>query len=650
MTSRLAFLKGEPTEDAAPADGTGPRREVAVHALARLALEEALGADLRRALAKGRSLALVVQVPSAEWVRPVQNACEALAEWEATFARNGSSRQEDRPERGNDVVAGMLAGGRRVLGVSHDPDRLLPQALRAAADAVVRVDPPTNRLVARLILAVTGRRPAAMPPGVATGLDFWDICAAVRADAPARTAVERMVAASRRKAVTDPAVADAPDFTVMRGLGEVHAWGMRLLDDLAAWRRGELDFKQIDRNVVIASAPGFGKTTAIRALAKAAQLPLVNADVASLFSNSSGYLDGVIKQLEGAFAAALAVQPAILFLDEIDAIPDRRSLTDRERAWWNRLCVSALLGIEKLTMRPDARVCIVGATNFPDRLDPALIRPGRLSRVIRIEAPGADDLAAILRHHLGADLPGVDLRRLGELGLGASGAQAEAWVGRARAAARLAGRALREADLLAAVAPDDDRSPDTLWRHAVHEIGHAAATIAMSVGRIRQVDLLARDGGGGSTSVASLIPSTPTRVELERLVTTILAGRAAEKVFLGAASAGSGGGPTSDLARATRIVADIHGCLGLGATLTHRAGPGDAAGLLAGDPALREAVEADLVRLHAAADAFVGGCRPEIERAARALVERRALSGDDLRSLLAGEDATGEGSGGEGRA
>lgn len=634
MHEDLDFYRDDTEDgDAEASTSAAPRRGASpVATLARLALKEALSAANRRRLAERGSLALVVEVPSAAWVEPVRAACEHLSGWSRKFARAGGSRQEDRPDKGNDLVAAALGAGGRVLGVSPDGRRFLPAALFAAADLRVRIASPSNAVVARAIRAATGSRPASLPPGAAAGLDFWEVCAAIRVGSTAASCVERLAEAARSSATVDPTVAEAPDFLALRGYGEAHAWGRTLLLGLDAWRQGGA-FPP-DRAAVVAGDAGVGKTTYVRALAKAAGLPLVATSVAELFANSSGYLDGVIKQLEAAFAAASA-QPSILFLDECDAIPDRRFLTDRAREWWNPFCVAALLGVEKLVSGRSSRTVVIGATNFPDKLDPALVRPGRLTRVIRIGLPTAADLAAILRQHLGADLPDADLAALGELALGATGAQAAGWVREARGAAQAARRPLSEADLRAAVAPADERSPATLRRHALHEAGHAVAVERLGTGRVDQVDVVARGEAGGSTKVAPRRGRAATRGELEDVVRAILAGRAAERVFLGAAAAGSGGGEGSDLDRATTLVAALHASLGLGRTLAYRGDMAEMGRLVREDAALRRVVEADLVRLQADAERLVAADRRLVESVADRLVARRVLPGEDLRALVA---------------
>ncbi|MBE7243322.1 MAG: AAA family ATPase [Actinomycetospora chiangmaiensis] len=633
MIDDLTYFRDDLDEGEADLDRRG-RRAPSVETLAVFALEAAIPASERRRIARAKTYALVVEVPSAEWVESIRSACAALGAWPTVHARTGAARSEDRPERGNDTVAQRLSEGGRVLGISQDCGRYLPSALLAAADGRYRVGVPSNEVLARAIRAATGQRAPELPPFAAAGLGLWDLCAAIRAGS-ARACVDRLAAASRARSTVDRQTADAPPFATLRGFGAAHAWGTRLIDDLEAWREGRIgSFEALDRNVVLASTPGLGKSTYVRSLAKAARLPLLVSSVSSWFTQSNGYLDGVVKYVDLLFEEAYSRAPSILFLDEIDSIPSRSSMDGRNSSWWTPVVTHILLKIDECCARDGAGVCLIGATNHPERLDAALVRPGRLNRVLRIARPSAADLAAIFRQHLGDDLAELDLGVVAELGLGASGAQVVAWVREARARARAEGRPIRAEDLLGAVAPPDTRTAGEKMRSALHEAGHAVGAELLKIAEVEQVDLILRETAAGGTAMRGRLGLLPTRDDLERMVVGLLCGRAAETVFLGEASAGSGGDAGSDLARATAFVAGIHGSFGLGGGLAYR-GPMEELGrTLGGDPALRAAVEADLARLSAEAERLVSEHQDTVQAVAEALLDRRVLSGDALRRFI----------------
>ena len=637
--AHLSFLRDDLNE-AETGDVAADERRPATETLAIFALEAALSPAQRRRIAVDPAFALIVQVPAADWVEPVRDACTRFAEWGFVAARSGASRSEDRPDRGNDRVASSLSRGDRVLGVSQSPARFLPSALLAAADLHVRLPGATDAVVARVVQAATGRRPK-LPPGIARGLDFFEVAAAVRG-ATAQACVARLAAAARSKATADPSVGSAADFATLVGYGEAHAWGTRLLDDLATWRTtGEPAFHRLDRHVALSSAPGLGKSSFVRALAKAAGVPLVATSVASWFTGSDGYLGGVLKAWDAAYANACALAPSILLIDEADSIPSREKMDDRAREWWTPLCTSILLGFDALDAPGAPEVCIIAATNHGARLDPALIRPGRLGRVIEIKPPCAAELALIFRQHLDdGELPDLDLGPLGILALGATGAQVAGWVSEARAVARAAGRPLRAGDLFERVAPPDRRSAADLRRSAYHEAGHGLGFERTGSAHVVQVDLVQRRDSVGATSAVPGLGPSPTRKEIEGLVVALLSGRAAEIAFLGEPSAGAGGDVASDLARATTLLAGAHASLGLGEGLAYRGAPHEVAVGLTLDPRLLDAVERDLARLGSEALALVEANRAVVEAVAELLVEGRVVSGDTLRALIAEADQT----------
>ncbi|BCM81583.1 AAA family ATPase [Methylobacterium indicum] len=218
-------------------------------------------------------------------------------------------------------------------------------------------------------------------------------------------------------------------------------------------------------------------------MAKAARIPLVATSVTGWFTGSNGYLDGVLKAFEGKLALAAAQAPALLFLDEVDAIPSRDGLSARGRDWWTPVITGVLAALDSTTSGDASRLIVVGATNHLSALDPAMIRPGRPFPPIEITRPSAEDLASILRQHLGADLPGEDLMPVVMLGTGATGAEAVGWIKAARSAARVEGRRMTVADLARSVSSEEDRTPEELAVCARHEAAHAVAARIRDVAR-----------------------------------------------------------------------------------------------------------------------------------------------------------------------
>lgn len=613
-------------------------RRPANEVLPGIALKLALSRSERRRLrAKKRggkrraSLAVVVQVPGPTWIEPLGGAIHELGDWDivrATF--EPAKRKLGADAAAAAEVARALAKGWRVAGVSHAPSRGLPAPLVAGCDLWVKVS-VTDEVIRRTILAVCGRRPIDLPPGVAAGLDFDGLCSAIRLGETAERAVLRLKAAAAAQAVVDPTVAAAPPFETLSGYGEAKTWGEALIADLADWREGRIAFEAISTRAVLASPPGLGKTMFVRSLARALGLPLIATSVSAWFAHTAGNLDDVIKAADEAFATAAAVAPAIVFLDEIDAIPDRASLSPRGRDWWTPVVTHLLLLLDSAVSGENGRTIVLGATNHPERLDSALIRPGRLDRILRIGPPDAAARAGILAVHLKNDLEGVDLDEAANLAEGMSGAELAEAVKRARRAARVAGRPLALADLIAAIAPPDARSEEERRRIAVHEAGHAVAMLA--VGQpARSVSIVeSRSAGGMTVKDAKLVH--PSKGSIEAHIVSLLAGRAAEEIVLGDPSAGAGGTAASDLAQATALLASLQASLGLRDTLMWRAPPEEATTLANLDPELRDKVEGDLRRLYDEALAMIRQRLPAVNAVAECLLARRRLSGEEVERI-----------------
>jgi hypothetical protein len=618
-------------------EGDEPSNVPAHRALAEAALHAAITPDLRERIDDDdRSLALVVTVPSHDWIEPTVEVLEALREWNHVFVANAVGKK--RPS--SDVCARMLADGRSVAGVATFPERQLPAALVTAADARISIGSPDNAVIASVIANATGERVATMPARVATGLDFYDIVSAIRMGSTADECVRRLQAATASQTVVDRQVADVLPLEQMAGYGAAGEWGLRLIADLDMWRKGELPFEAIDRNVVISGPPGTGKTVFTRALAKSTGLGLHVTSVAAWFTATDGYLNSVLREVDRTFSSAAASAPAILLLDELDALPDRRTVGERNRDYWIPVITEILLALDGATSGASSRLVVIGATNHPDRLDPALIRPGRLNRVIAIHPPEPADLAVILRQHLGSDLAGADLLPIAELAFGATGAMAMGWVKQARAAARVAGRAIVVDDLIDAIAPPDRSPPEERRRLAIHEAGHAVIAHRLSPGCVRAVSIVGHGDAAAHTMTHRRLGRSPTRPEIEIDVVCTLAGRAAEVEILGEASVGSGGGLDSDLGIATVQVASMLTSYGLGPNLIYAGAPSDTLAMMQIDPGLRATVSRSLAALHERAVLAVRQNRRAIDAVARHLIERRHLDGTAFVAIVESVDAS----------
>jgi DNA polymerase-3 subunit epsilon len=274
---------------------------------------------------------------------------------------------------------------------------------------------------------------------------------------------------------------------------------------------------------------------------------------------------------------------------------------------------------------------VIGACNHPHRLDPALVRSGRLDRLIEIPLPDVPALAAIFRSYLGEELAGSDLVDVALAAHGGTGADAERWVRDARALARRTSRPLTKADILSAVRGGRLELPEPVRRRvATHEAGHAIAIVATGIGMPRALSI--SDKGGLAQSEPGERRALTRRL-LECYLTVLLAGRAAEMLVFGEGTAGAGGSEDSDLARATELAARLETAYGLGCSgLMYLPTDPNSHFLLA--PDVRESVRKTLDRVHRAAIDLLACNRVLLDALAGGLYEQGYLGAEAIREYF----------------
>jgi hypothetical protein len=187
------------------------------------------------------------------------------------------------------------------------------------------------------------------------------------------------------------------------GCDEARDWALSLKEDLPLWQTGKLHWEEMSTKLLLSGPPGTGKTLFARSLCNSLQIPMFTTSIATWLE--PGYLGDAVKRIKRAFAEAVAHHPAILFIDEIDGIGRRTDFTRDYADYWNAL-VNCLLELLDGAARTTG-VIVVGATNHPAIIDPALLRSGRLSPHMKISPPDVTARMGILRHHLGGDLDSI---------------------------------------------------------------------------------------------------------------------------------------------------------------------------------------------------------------------------------------------------
>lgn len=608
-----------------------------------------------RGRAREPGAVLVIEVPDAEWVVPVAETWRMLIHgtdevpfdgddaqdrpyrriskiepsW-AEFRRDGSDRWH-RPEEGNGIVRTMVAGGRPVYGFSPAPARCLPSDLLRIAAATVTVGPLDPAALADAATMLTGAAPVtvSVSPEVAPLVTVGDLWLARRPNQDADAYLRRLAELASRRLTARPLTLEG-----LHGMDEAARWGKAVARDLADYAGGALAWRDVDRGAVLVGPTGTGKTTFARALAAQCGVPLVIGSLGQWQGAKDGHLGTTLGAMRGTFEAARKAAPCILLVDEIDSFGNRTTFRHHDRDYSVQVVNAFLEELDGGAARDG--VVVLGCCNDASRIDPAILRPGRLERLIGVTLPDQAALAAILRHHLGGDLPGADLSRLALLGLGSTGAEAERWVRGMRRRARHDRREPTLADLEAELRGGGPRpSPEVLRRTAIHEAGHAVVTALGRPGAVVSVTVLAVGEHAGRVLLADPAGGQPafTRAALSTLLREALAGRAAEEELLGEASAGSGGGTESDLATAAVTA------LGLdegGGALVWRGLP-DAAGvpdLLAMRPDVAGRVGEMLDAAYAEARSVVRKHGLAICRLADLLATQETVSGADVERLL----------------
>ncbi|WP_043539276.1 AAA family ATPase [Salinarimonas rosea] len=614
----------DPYEDEEAHDQELDGAPVAVpDALCRALLDDALPTDLIDRLCAGEPLCVVISPPGPGWgallrtdIRRRLAARGAIDPLVEILVREAAVRSDSDLE-----LLRCLWEGTSLLAIAPDPGAMLPAAIVRAADLRVQLPAIAGRHLRAVILDVTGEDPGDIPDARLGGLELLDVAASVRRGATGAACAARLIAMAEER--TRSRSEGAPLLETLAGYGDAKEWGMQLVREVARHRAGAIGLADLPRGALISGPPGTGKTLLVQSLARSAGLPLVATSFGEWMG--AGHLGDSIARMRATFAEARRLKPCILFTDEIDAAVDPASETGGSKSFWMSFRSALLSEVDGASSEPG--IVLIGACNHEELVDRALRRAGRLDRHIEIGLPDREALADILRHHLGEDLPEVDLAGPAQLALGRSGADIATMVRSARARARDAGRPIAIADLLAELCPADERDGATLRRVALHEAGHAVAAALLGY-PIDHVSVVQRQGSAGRMALAA--SSMPTLAEIEAQATIALAGRAVDVVVSGSPCAGA----AADLVIATRLLAASHARWGLRRTLLACADDESVARRLEYDAELRGAVEGDLERLWTTAVSLVEARRPAIDGIADALLERRIIPGAEVPQLI----------------
>ncbi|MDX1195782.1 AAA family ATPase [Rhizobium sp. L43] len=358
-----------------------------------------------------------------------------------------------------------------------------------------------------------------------------------------------------------------PSLFELPGYEELKPWARRLSADVARWRSGKLPWSLITRGALISGPPGTGKTMFASALANALGFKLISATVGRW--QAEGHLDDTLAAMQKSFSDADDGHGAVLFIDEFDSIGRRSASPGHRNDHYWLVVITTFLDL--LTRLGDG-VVVIGATNLPEWIDPAILRAGRIENQFELTLPDHKSRTGILKHHTGESIPLESLSDIAEELDGASGADLEKLVRDAREAARSEDRDLELRDLINRLPARLRHTAEQQLRLAVHEAGHALVSLALGHATSATIEIRDRfdpnatEFLGGLTSYTLVPDYLPTETSLRNRIAVSYAGMAAEAAVFGDRSLGSGGTVGSDVERATSVARRMIGSYGLGKT------------------------------------------------------------------------------------
>ena len=316
---------------------------------------------------------------------------------------------------------------------------------------------------------------------------------------------------------------------------------------------------KMPKGILLVGPPGTGKTMLAKAVAGEANVPFFSMSGSEFVEMFVGMGASKVRDL---FKQAKEKAPCIVFIDEIDAIGQKRSGgqyggNDEREQTLNQL-LTEMDGFEGNT-----GVIILAATNRPESLDPALTRPGRFDRRVPVELPDLKGREEILRVHAKkvALAPGIDFTTVARMASGASGAELANIVNEAALRAVRAGRkSVTQSDLeesIEVVIAGYQKKNSILTDHekcivAYHEIGHALVAARQTHSApVQKITIIPRTSGalGYTMQVDEGNHYLMNKEELENKIATLTGGRAAEEVVFHSITTGA----SNDIEQATKL-------------------------------------------------------------------------------------------------
>ncbi|MFZ1250122.1 MAG: ATP-dependent zinc metalloprotease FtsH [Candidatus Microsaccharimonas sp.] len=426
-----------------------------------------------------------------------------------------------------------------------------------------------------------------------------------------------------------------------------------VVDFLKSPKKYEALGAKIPKGVLLVGSPGTGKTMLARAVAGEANVPFFSISGSEFVEMFVGVGASRVRDL---FAKAKKNAPAIIFIDEIDAVGRRRGSGmggghDEREQTLNQILVE-MDGFDTGT-----NVIVLAATNRADVLDPALLRPGRFDRRTNIMLPERKDREAILKVHF-KNKPvetDVNLNALAAKTAGSSGADLANIANEAAiVAARRSSKKISNADITEAfekVAIGPERKTKVMNEQeklmtAYHEAGHAlVGHVAPDSDPVHKVTIIPRGGTGGVTWFLPPEDRNYTSIiEFKDILARALGGRIAEKVIYGSERVTTGAG--SDLRKATEIARDMVIEQGMGTKLRDQVFHEDNGGMVFdkitherpySEDTARE-IDTEVAKLikeaSQRAELIINANRKSLDKLAEALVKKETIDEKEVGQIL----------------
>eukprot|EP01132_Coremiostelium_polycephalum_P002659 gene2659-3299_t len=425
-------------------------------------------------------------------------------------------------------------------------------------------------------------------------------------------------------------------FDDVKGIEEVKSELVEIVDYLKNPEKYEQIGAKLPKGILMSGEPGTGKTLLARAIAGEADVPFLYTTGSSF---DEKYIGVGAKRIRELFEVAKSKQPCIIFIDEIDSVGRERNSTR-----YNETLLQLLSEMDGFSQ--NSRILIIGATNTPDALDPALTRPGRFDRHIPVPIPDLNGRKEIVQYYLSKishdpeEVKPVDIAKTTS---GFTGADLSNLINTAAIKTVLNGetkvsfRMIEEArdDIIMGRARTSSIiCEETRKNTAYHEAGHALiAALTDSADPIHKATIVPRGRALGMVSqVLEADRHQYTRKQMMARLAVCMAGRAAEEIFFGNDNVTSGA--TSDFQQATNLAYAMITKWGMSDKLgfTYLEGQSKMS------PQVQSVVDSEVKVLlesqYQYAKDLILKNKDQMEKLAKELLEKETLSGDEVYSIV----------------